>query len=88
MPRRTEDDRLSNARSVESPVTDGLLDIQVAVSDLDVKTTGGVGTRPGLKVDGCPLAAEIGQGYQVTDLTLLAFGESVHHYHESPPNRT
>jgi hypothetical protein len=60
MPRRTEDVRLANARGVKSPVADGFLDIQVAVSDLDVETTGGVGTRPGLKVDGCPLAAEIG----------------------------
>ena len=58
--RRTQAVRLANARCVESAVADGLLDIQVAVSDLDVETAGGVGTCPGLKVDGCPLAAEIG----------------------------
>jgi hypothetical protein len=73
---------------VESAVADGLLDVQVAVSDLDVEAAGGVGTRPGLEVDGRPLAAEIGQGHQITNLAFKAFGESVHHYHESPPNRT
>ena len=59
MLRRTQAVRLANARGMEGPVADGLLDIQVAVSNLDVETAGGVSTRPGLEVDGCPLAAEI-----------------------------
>jgi hypothetical protein len=79
---------LADARGVEGAVTDGLLDIQVAVTDLDVETAGGIGACPGLEVDGRPLTAEIGERYEITDLALKAFGESVHHYHESPPNRT
>jgi hypothetical protein len=50
---------LADARGVKSAVADGFLDIKVAVSNLDVETAGGVGARPGLKVDGCSLAAEI-----------------------------
>jgi hypothetical protein len=51
---------LADTRGVESAVADGFLDIKVAVSNLDVETTGGVGARPGLEMDGRPLAAEIG----------------------------
>jgi hypothetical protein len=56
---------------------DGLIQIEVAVSDLDVEATLRTGTNPSLVVDRRPLTAKVRQGDQITDVTLQAFGESI-----------
>jgi hypothetical protein len=73
---------------MKSPVADRLVNVQIAIPDLDVEATGGVSARPRLVMDGRALAPKIGQGNQITGLALLTLGEAVHHYHEFPPNRT
>ena len=71
----------SQAGGVHGAVGDGLLDVEVAVANLDVEAARGVGAGPRLEVDGSALAAEVGQGHEVTDLALLALGEAGYHYH-------
>ena len=73
---------------MKSPVADRLIDVQIAIPDLDVEPTGGVSARPRLIVDGRPLAPKVRQGNQITGLALLTLGETVHLYHEIPPNQT
>ena len=73
---------------MKRPVADRLVDVQIAIPDLDVEPTGGVSARPCLIVDGRPLAPKVRQGNQITGLALLTLGEAVHHYHEIPPNQT
>jgi len=41
---------------------DGLIHIEIAVSDLHVEATFKIGTNPSLVVDRSPLTAEVGQG--------------------------
>ena len=73
---------------MESSVADRLVDVQIAIPDLDVEPTTGVSACPCLVMDGRTLAPKIGQGNQITGLALLTLGEVGHHYHESPPNQT
>ena len=51
---------LPDAGRMHGPVTDGLVDEDVAVADLDVEPTFGVGADPGLIVNGGPLTAKVG----------------------------
>lgn len=55
-------------------VGDGLVDVDVTVANLEVEATSGIATHPGLKVDGGPMTAEVGQGYQVPFFAPLALG--------------
>ena len=60
---------------MEGAAGDRLVDVEVAVADLNVEAAIGVGTGPRLEVDRGPLAAKVGQGHQVTALALLALRE-------------
>jgi len=60
---------------MECPAHNGFVDIDIAVPDFQVETTIRIGTNPCFVVDIRPLTAEIGQGHQVSSLTLLALGE-------------
>ena len=55
---------------------DGFINIDIPIPDFQVESTIGVGANPGLVVNICPLATEIGQGHQVAGLALLTFGET------------
>jgi hypothetical protein len=73
---------------MKGPVADRLVDVQIAIPDLDVEATSGVRARPRLVMDGRSLAPKIRQRNQITGLALLTLGEAGHHYHKNPPNRT
>ena len=60
---------------------DGLVDIDIAVADLDVEATVGVGANPGFVMDGGTLAAEVGEGNEISLLAGLALGQNSFHYH-------
>ena len=49
-----------DARCVKSPAHDGLVTVDVAVSDFEIKVTFRVSAYPSLVADGRSLAAEIG----------------------------
>jgi hypothetical protein len=55
---------------------DGLVQVYVAVSDLDVKSTFRIYTNPGFVVHGRPLAPVVGQGHE---MPLVAF-QALRHY--------
>ena len=57
-------------------VRNRLVDVQVAVANLEIKTTIRVRTDPRLVVNRRPLAPEIGQRHQVACLALLAVGKA------------
>jgi hypothetical protein len=61
---------------VQRPADYGFVDIDVTVPDFKVKTAIGIGANPRFVVNGCPLTAKVGQGYQISRITLLAFGET------------
>jgi len=73
---------------MKSSVADRLVDVQIAIPDLDIEPTVGVSARPRLVMDGRPLTPKIRQGNEITGLALLTLGEVSHHYHENPPNQT
>ena len=73
---------------MKSPVADRFVDVQIAIPDLDVEAARGVSTGPRLVMDGRSLAPKVRQGNQITGLAFLTLGETGHHFHESPPNRT
>ena len=73
---------------MKSSVAYRLVNVQIAIPDLDVEPTAGISARPRLEVDGRSLAPKIRQRNQITGLALLTLGEAGHHYHKNPPNRT
>ncbi len=53
----------------------GFVNIDVPVPDFQVEAAIGISANPCFVMNICPLAAEIGQGHQVSSLALLTFGE-------------
>ena len=64
---------------MERPITDGFVDDDIAVTDLDVVKARWVGANPGLVFDGSSLATEIRKRNQITFTTLATPGKSVLH---------
>jgi hypothetical protein len=56
---------------------DGFIKVKVAVPDLYIVATVGVGANPGLVVYRCPLTAKVRKGNQHSNITLLATGEFI-----------
>lgn len=56
---------------------DGFVKVEVAVPDLDIVATIGVGANPGLVVYRRPLTAKVRKGNQYSNITLLATGEFI-----------
>ncbi len=65
---------LAYSGGVDRSAHNRLIYVYVAISNLYVKPTIWVSANPRFVVNGCSLAAEIRQGYQVTALAPLAFG--------------
>jgi hypothetical protein len=62
----------------------GFVDIDITVPDLQIVAAIRVGTNPCFVVNIRPLAAEIGQGYQISGLTSLTLWK-VSLFHGGPP---
>jgi hypothetical protein len=60
---------------VESPADDWFVNVNITIPDFQVEPAIRVGANPGFVVNGCPLAAKIRQGHQVSRITLLTFRE-------------
>ena len=56
-----------------TPAADRLVHVDVAVSNLDIKSTRRVGADPRFIVDWRAARPEIGQRHEIAGLTLLAF---------------
>ena len=63
---------LAVARCVYGAAGDGLVNVEVAVADLQVEATVRVGANPRLEVNRRALAAEVRQRHKVAGLALLA----------------
>jgi len=61
--------------TAECPTDNGLVDVNITIPDFQVVIAIRIGANPRFVVNGCPLAAKIRQGHQVSGLTLLTFGE-------------
>ena len=57
------------------PTHNGFINIDIPIPDFQVVAASRVSANPSFVVDICPLIAKIGQGHQVSSLTLLTFGE-------------
>ena len=80
--------RLSaDARGVHGAAGDRLVDVEIAVADLDVKAARRVRAGPRFEVDGSALAAEVRKRYQVPQVTFLALREIIHHDHIYLPRK-
>jgi 3',5'-cyclic AMP phosphodiesterase CpdA len=66
---------LSGPGVVERATHDRFVSIDITVPDLQVEAAIGIGTNPGLKLDRCPLAAEIRKRHQVSRIAFLTFRE-------------
>ena len=66
---------LAKAGTVQRAAGNRLIDVEIAVADLDIEATIGVCARPGFEVDRGALAAKIGKRNEVAALTLLALWE-------------
>jgi hypothetical protein len=64
---------------VERPIADGLVDDDIAVTDLDVVQARRVCAYPGLILDRSSLATEIRKRNQITFTTLATPGKSILH---------
>ena len=58
---------------MERSAHNGFIYIYVAVPNLQIVATLRISADPGFVLNGCTLAAKIGQGYQVASLALLTF---------------
>ena len=65
---------------MERPARDWLVDIEVAVPNLDIKAAVRVGAGPGLEVDCRALAAEVGKRNQIAAGALLTLWERTEHH--------
>lgn len=64
----------------------GLININIAVPDFQVVAAIRIGTNPCFVVNIRPLAAEIGQGYQISGLTSLTLWKTSLFHGGPPPN--
>jgi hypothetical protein len=62
---------------------DWLIDVKVAVANLDIEPALEVRAGPSLIVDGCRQAPEIRQGNQIAGFALLTLGKN--HVHKPAP---
>jgi hypothetical protein len=67
---------LTISGSVNGSARNRLVDVEVAVADLEVEAAVGIGTHPGFVVDGRALATEIRQRHEVPGLAFLALGKA------------
>jgi hypothetical protein len=58
-----------------SSIIDRLVDINISIANFKIETAIGIGTDPGFVLNSRSLAAEIGQGNQITRTAFLTFGE-------------
>ena len=75
---------LSKPGWVIDPVVDGFVQIDVAVTDLDIVRAFGVRADPSLVVNRRPLATKIGQRNQVAHGAFLTFWELHRDAHLQP----
>lgn len=61
---------------MDGAIRDGLIDVEVAVSDLEIEAAIWVRADPGFVVDGSALTAEVRQRNQIASLALLALGQT------------
>jgi hypothetical protein len=61
---------------MERAAHDRLIDIYIAVPDLQVEAAIRIGADPCFITDRCPLAAKIGQRHEVSRVAFLTFGET------------
>ena len=54
----------------------GFINIDITIPDFQVESAIRICANPGFVLNGCPLAAKIRQGYQISCITLLTFGET------------
>jgi len=71
---------------VDGAARDWLVDVEVAVADLEVKAAVGIRADPGLEVDGRPLAAEVGERDKVAGLAFLTLWKAGKVHFRSPPH--
>ena len=64
---------------MERAVTNGFVNDDITVTDLNVVQARGVGTDPRLVLDGSSLATEIRKRNQITFTTFATFGKCVFH---------
>ena len=60
---------------MKRPAHNGFVNINVTIPDFQVETAIRIGANPRFILDSCALTAKIRQGYQVSSLAFLAFGE-------------
>jgi hypothetical protein len=60
---------------MQRPADNGFVDIDVTVPDFEIEAAIRIGANPGFVMNGRPLTAKVGQGHQISRITLLAFGE-------------
>ena len=64
---------------VERPITDGFVDDDIAVTDLDVVQARWICANPGFILDRSSLATEIRKRNQITFTTLATAGKCIFH---------
>jgi hypothetical protein len=57
------------------PADNGLVNVDITIPDFQIETAIRIGADPSLVMNRCPLTSKIGQGHQVSRLTLLTFWE-------------
>ena len=72
---------------MECAAHDRFVSIDVTIPDFQVEAAIRIGANPGLELNRCPLAAEIGQRDQVSGIAFLTFGETNLFHGGPPPNR-
>jgi hypothetical protein len=77
----------SYARRVHCAAGDRLVNVEIAIADLDVEAARWVRAGPCFEIDGSPLAAKVRKWYEVPQVTLLALRKTIHHDHIYLPRR-
>lgn len=76
-----------NPLPMERPIPDWLIHVDVPISDLYVKSAGGVGADPCLEMNRCSSTAKVRKRDQIAVLALLTFWQNDLHPHH-PSART
>ena len=61
---------------MECPAGNGFVNVDITIPDFQVETAIRIGANPCFVMNGCPLAAKVRQGHQVSRIAFLAFGET------------
>ena len=59
--------------SIHTAGSDGFIEVDVTISDLNIKPTGRINANPGFIMDRRSLSTVVRKGYQLTDVTLETF---------------